>query len=346
MPVSPDADGVLTVLAFIVSLISATGSLFILGNWICLRSARLPFMRLVVAMALANLLSAGSYIFGFFDWHDRTASGAPSAACLAQAVTMITFEDASILWTVSIAVTLHKQVVSRTGSASSGALEPWFHAICWGVPALTALALLASSSLGPADGDHTAWCWIASSSNHTSSSTVDERARSLQLVTFYLPLVFAFAFNLVCYVRVGRAFGRMAADGEVPADKEAQVQMRLRMYLAAFIAVWTLPLAHRALQLFGFDPPWLRVAHAATQCSMGALNCLAYGCNDATLRPYKMTLARLREACDRGIQLGRRRASFGTALLSADAAIAPAGEVADGHGAGVGVGAGAGRSLA
>ena len=53
-------------------------------------------------------------------------------------------------------------------------------------------------------------------------------ARWLQLAVFYLPLVLAFAFNLVTYVRVGRSFSRMVraaqwSDRHVPASLLALV---------------------------------------------------------------------------------------------------------------------------
>ena len=274
-------DPQLIEVAFVASVLSACGSLFILLNWTCVKSARISFMRLVVAMAFANLMSAASYIFSFIDWRFMPRDwppADPSSSCLVQAVAMLVFENASIFWTVAIACTLHQQVVMR--SATIGRLEPWYHILCWGVPLCTALTLWLTGSLGPADGPHTAWCWISGGSNATGGGNVSaaashsaaaaradpqvgavsnpDDARELQLLAFYLPLVLAFAFNLVAYVQVGRAFGRMAREGAVAADKEAQVQLRLRLYLAAFLVVWIAPLVHRALQIFDIDPHWLR----------------------------------------------------------------------------------------
>jgi hypothetical protein len=116
--------------------------------------------------------------------------------------------------------------------------------------------------------------------------------RWVQLVAFYAPLFLAFVFNLLVYLRVIAAFRKLADDGAVDAAKERMIQLRLRLYLLVFLAVWILPLAHRTCQeLLGVDPAWLRLAHTATQCSMGWLNCLVYGCNEATLKPYREAIA-------------------------------------------------------
>ena len=63
------------------------------------------------------------------------------------------------------------------------------------------------------------------------------------------------------YVRVGRAFRRMARDGAVDAAKERLIQLRLRLYLLVFVLVWAVPLAHRLLELGGVDTEWLQVVH-------------------------------------------------------------------------------------
>jgi len=86
------------------------------------------------------------------------------------------------------------------------------------------------------------------------------------------------------------------------------IQLRLRLYLLVFLLVWSAPLAHRAAQLAGYDPAWLRLLHTVTQCSMGWLNCLVYGCNEATLKPYRERFASL--SCSLfGLQLHRLRRS-------------------------------------
>ena len=308
--------------AFAASVASAAGALFVLANWCCVRSSRrVFFLRLIVFLSMANLLTAASYIMSFVEWRvlGGLTGGARQRYCLAQAFLMLVFEPASVLWTVCIAVTLHHQVVARRSSPER--LERWFHLVSWGVPTAIALLLLLTHQLGPADAQHAAWCWIAADGASLLPASVvagggdraegaeggvgAPRTRWLQICVFYVPLAAAFAVNLVTYLRVGRAFRQMAAAGTVDAAKERMVQMRLRMYLLVFVAVWAAPLAHRTLELFGRDPAWLRVLHTATQCSMGLLNCLVYGCNEATLRPYRNAMSGIRCTLCAGLQLSR-----------------------------------------
>ena len=46
--------------------------------------------------------------------------------------------------------------------------------------------------------------------------------------------------------------------------------------MLAFLCVWAFPLLHRLLELLNLEVGWVRVVHAATQCSMGSLNCFVY----------------------------------------------------------------------
>lgn len=314
--------------SFVASCASAFGALFIIFNWLCNPLARrLFFLRLIVFLSIANLLSSASYIMSFVEWRLLARGGRDDdfsrTWCLVQAMLMVVFENvrctetdpmctphslavalrlsmpsssraqASVVWTVAIALALHQQVVRR---AAAERHERYYHLAAWGLPLVIALTLLLCHRLGPADEPREVWCWIASNSgpaNQTSNGSVttaegalevEERgarshhvpfisgggsdSRYVQLLVFYLPLLLAFAFNLGTYLRVGSAFRRMARDGSVDASKERMIQLRLRLYLLVFLIVWALPLAHRTLELFGIDPEWLRIAHTATQCSM------------------------------------------------------------------------------
>ena len=282
----------------ITSMLSFCGAAFVIITYL-LGRRRHFILRLIVSLAVANLLTAVSYLMSFVEWRFVPSPG--DAWCPTQAMLMVVFEDASILWTVAIALTLHQQTVARRKPER---LEHWFHIVCWGVPSMVAVVLLLLGMLGPADpAPHPTWCWIAAevpNSNHSESG--DEgplvefstsSARAVQLGVFYVPLAFAFVFNLAMYFQVGRAFTKMAYDGAVDAANEQQIQVRLRLYLLVFLVIWVPSLAHRTAQAFGYDPVWLRLLHTVSSCSMGALNCLVYGCNEATLRPYKEALQSL-----------------------------------------------------
>lgn len=201
----------------------------------------------------------------------------------------------------------------RNTSSASFASEAAPASFSSAPPAASAPASSASSS---SSGGALAWPRLLleqslSLQHSSSSSSVPFISRGdgadnrwVQVSVFYLPLLLAFALNVVIYVRVGRTFRRMARSGSVDAAKERVIQLRFMSYLLVFLAVWFLPLLHRTLELAGYDPQWLRLAHTATQCSMGWLNGLVYGCNEKTLKPYREALG-----CSlfRGIQLSPSR---------------------------------------
>ena len=122
--------------AFACSLGSIAGSLFILLNWACNGAARrLFFLRLIVFLAVANLLSAIGYCMSFVEWRvlGRGAESPKIDAhfsqvwCLVQALLLLLFENASMLWTIAIALALHQQVVARRAAPEK--LEPYYHLV-------------------------------------------------------------------------------------------------------------------------------------------------------------------------------------------------------------------------
>ena len=145
---------------------------------------------------------------------------------------------------------------SSSGSARTTSM-------CWGVPLVAALVLLFTNSLGGADaGGHETWCWIRSADRGDAAGYV-------QVAVFYLPLIAAFGFNALVYLRVGRAFRALVDEGAVDAGKERMVQLRLRLHLLAFLAVWLAPLVERTWQL-GSTPPRCRRRCASPRRSPAA----------------------------------------------------------------------------
>ena len=185
--------------------------------------------------------------------------------------------------------------------------------------------------LGPADADETtSWCFIrgvalkghVTPTGHlapTEAVGAATTAHWIQVGAFYVPLVIAFAFNLGTYMRVGNAFRQLHRDGAVEGSKERLVQLRLRLHLSVFVVVWAVPVVHRTLQIWSVDSYALRVLHAATECSLGWLNCIVYGCNDKTLRPYKEACRQIRSSLRgsrSGVQIGVTSCGQTSTLLS------------------------------
>lgn len=315
---------VLITVSFVSSVLSALGSLFIISNWALFPSRRIFFTKLIVYLSVANLISSAAYSLSFFS---RGSLNASNALCRTQAVLTITFEMASVLWTVAIAWTLYTMVVLKAARVEQQ--ERWFHAGCWGVPAAVAVTLLATDSLGPAD-DEDEWCWI--------SGVKTPGSRWVQVGVFYIPLVVAFGVSVLVYLRVGQAFRQLAVAGAVDAAKEWMVQLRLRLYLLVFVLVWLVPVVDSTVQLCASTSPfWLQLLRAATGGRiMGLLNSLVYGCNDKTLQPYRLGATRLRQrlaslpvaraapgACAGAATPQSQQSSFSEALLPAGADSTP-----------------------
>ena len=285
---------ILLTVAFVSSVLSALGSAFIICNWVLFSSMRIFFTKLIVCLSVANLFSSVAYTLSYASSLRPGFEDAGSPMCKAQAVLIITFEMSSVLWTVAIAWTLYTMVVLK--AARIERQERWYHLGCWGVPATVAIVLLATEEVGPAD-DHDEWCWIA---GLTPSS------RWVQVGVFYMPLVVAFAVSVSVYLRVGRAFGQLAATGAVDAGKEWMVQLRLRLYLLVFVCVWAMPLVDRTVQLITGDSPfWLQLLHAATGGRVMARRPPA----PPLLRPQQLT----RRRTERRGGAGRERASVALA---------------------------------
>ena len=102
---------VLITVSFASSVLSALGSLFIISNWVLFPSRRIFFTKLIVCLSVANLISSAAYSLSFFS---RGSLDASNALCRTQAVLTITFEMASVLWTV---------LKTHNGRSATGALN-------------------------------------------------------------------------------------------------------------------------------------------------------------------------------------------------------------------------------
>jgi hypothetical protein len=249
------------------SFASLLGVTFVLCSWVCAAGPRVYYLKLVTFLALANFITAFGYGLslrrllpsaasqpelkaftsdgiGFTANASRLradggVSGAEDALCGLQAWLVTAGELSSLLWTLTMALALHAQVVRKATATKH--TERLSHAVCWGVPAAVSFFLLFSHSLGqptPADRE---WCWV-----HTSPSPTSV---SLQLLAFDLPVVACLGACLVCYTRVANAFRALNREGAVDAPGRAAIHARLRVYVGVFIACWTPALVHRVWRL-------------------------------------------------------------------------------------------------
>jgi len=216
-------------------------------------SKRFFAIRLIVFLTVADGCAALFNVAGAFaDVPALQRVGTPSVLCEVQAIGLLYFNLASIMWTSCFAFTLYRDLVPSsfgvgTGRTALRTYESWYHALCWPVrsrahthaathrraslrtrapcPTLQVPAVLAgtAAALGYL-GDSGPWCALGPAYSRE------------YLLCFYLPLVCAFAFNIIVYALVRRH------------SRERRVSRTTSLYLLGFVVVW-FPSLLRRLQV-------------------------------------------------------------------------------------------------
>ena len=219
-------------------------------------SKRFFAIRLIFFLTVADGCAALFNMMGaFVDVPALQKRGTPSVLCEVQAAGLLYFNLASIMWTSCFAFTLYRDLVPSsfgvgTGRTALRTYESYYHALCWPVrarahtraripptravlltrvPCLTLQvpAVLAgtAAALGYL-GDSGPWCALGPAYSRE------------YLLCFYLPLMCAFAFNIIVYALVRRH------------SRERRVSRTTSLYLLGFVIVW-LPSLLRRLQVCG-----------------------------------------------------------------------------------------------
>ena len=152
---------------------------------------------------------------GLCVWDGDPFAGALFAQV--QAVGVLYFNLASIMWTSCFAFTLYRDVVPSHRRHALRKYEMYFHLLCWPVPAILAGTIASLGYLG----DSGSWCGMALA--YTKQ----------YLICFYLPLLAAFTFNLVTYTAV------------LSHSCERRVSRITSLYLLGFAIVWLPSLVYR-----------------------------------------------------------------------------------------------------
>jgi len=189
-------------------------------------SKRFFAIRLIFFLTVADGCAALFNMMGaFVDVPALQKRGTPSVLCEVQAAGLLYFNLASIMWTSCFAFTLYRDLVPSSFGTSSGrtalrTYESYYHALCWPVPAVLAGTAAALGYLG----DSGPWCALGPAYSRE------------YLLCFYLPLVCAFAFNIIVYALVRRH------------SRERRVSRTTSLYLLGFVIVW-FPSLLRRLQV-------------------------------------------------------------------------------------------------
>ena len=251
------------------ALLSLAGATVIIFSALRFRelSKRFFAIRLIFFLALTDCFAALFNILGAFVDVDALlrSSGKVPFLCDLQAVGLLYFNLASILWTTCFAFTLYRDVVPSHRRHALRGYELYFHLLCWPVPAVLAGAATQLGYLGDAGS----WCALG-------------LAYSFQyLVCFYVPLLLAFTFNVITYAAV------------LAHSRERRVSRITSLYLLGFAVVW-LPSLLCRLQVFlsgSRAPPYaLAALEAACMPLQGALNALVYGWSLPSIRDVYRTM--------------------------------------------------------
>ncbi|CAH0475761.1 unnamed protein product [Peronospora belbahrii] len=184
-----------------------------------------------------------------------------SDVCNLQAFALNLFGLMSVFWNAAIAHCLHRKIVHRDSEAR---LKSRFklYVLLVIVPAVGCSVALYAARLF---GDATFYCWVES--------------RPEQFWAFYLFVIVAiFYISVILWVthnRISRDFRDANLDAQ---ESWALVTAKLRIYIAAFIVLWTPSIVYR---LLGDELGSARFAVALlmqlTMCAQGLTNAIIYG---------------------------------------------------------------------
>ena len=216
--------------------------------------------------ALADVMAAAFSIIGvsldqgaLSQWARGEWSQQLLVLCEVQAIGLLYFNLASILWTSCFAFTLYRDVVPSYRRHALRKYEPIFHLLCWPLPAVLAgsVAVLGSAGLD-ASSESGTWCslGIADSTRY--------------LICFYVPLLAgaqhahghfacARARSLSMPVHVYIMSMVTVCDGRCTCTHEREAIIRARVH-AVHGRVHAC--MHRAAAL-PLSPPWLPYPHGA-----------------------------------------------------------------------------------
>lgn len=206
---------------------SGLGSLFIIYE--ILRSHRKDInARLVLYLAIADFCL--SFIcLGFCSYHLHHGSiNLNSIACKAQPVITWYLMEASILWLTTIAI--HSALLIVKNQKITLRTELIANLVCWGLPIVTVMIPL-DSSTGEEYGDRNGlWC---------SFSVTQAKSQIVNLLVYYVPCL---TIIVSCYGMIGYQTYKTFGANEVTGTSRTEVNSivrRLFCYVACYFFIWT-----------------------------------------------------------------------------------------------------------
>eukprot|EP00750_Incisomonas_marina_P016313 INCI19095.12.p1 GENE.INCI19095.12~~INCI19095.12.p1 ORF type:complete len:486 (-),score=66.50 INCI19095.12:1118-2575(-) len=161
-----DRLGVLTVLTQVSASLSVLGALSIIVTFFAFTSLRQRRGRqLIFFLSVCDLLTAATYSFEP-NAQGRVLSGTVDTdlLCRVQGVATIYFPVASFLWTLCISIFIYRNTPQPIKSFC--VTYATFHAVCWVIPAILCVVVIANRREGANSNAATdmhntgGWCWL------------------------------------------------------------------------------------------------------------------------------------------------------------------------------------------
>lgn len=252
-------EGVLSAVCYAWGITSVLACLSILWSWA--RMSNRPTLTeassMIICLTLSDMflgvlaILEGSTYSG--NYTTESGSCAVDAVCIFKALLAQFFGFSSFLWSACMCHSSYRQVsqiflsfshahlVTQQQSSKEALLErgTWtmlqYHALCWGVPGLSTLLMLATSSAGPS-GSH--FCWVATDRAENDSVL----PLSAAIILFLLPLLIVELYHLAVFRFLARTISQIPSAGPL--------LRRFTRVLALLVGCKTALLLARALRLF------------------------------------------------------------------------------------------------
>ncbi|KAJ3053337.1 hypothetical protein HK097_004510 [Rhizophlyctis rosea] len=266
----------------VMGALSVVGAACVVVSFIRNGTWRDRSARIVMMIAIADILACGSYGIG------RRVVTNPTA-CLLQGIGIQWGALATCFWTACLSTNIFIALYrSRTSNSDFQRLEPWYHLISWGGTGLITFGLLGAyqAEKGPVYAQNTLWCHFATPYD------------AFRMSMFYAWIWVVFAWNVFAYVSVGRklyqserslkAFaGSQSESSDAKRERAtARYIRRASLYLAVFFLNWAFATINRVQNIAMPSKPLfvLYYLHAFWTPSGGLLNAIVYFYNQRAAR--------------------------------------------------------------
>mmetsp|Transcript_20475 Transcript_20475/g.54614 ORF Transcript_20475/g.54614 Transcript_20475/m.54614 type:complete len:318 (-) Transcript_20475:133-1086(-) len=208
-------------------------------------------------------------------------------SCWFEAMANQFFYLASFFWVTCIGHQLYR-VILHSATPEDDTYMPTYHAVSWGLPALSVVILSFIGGFDTEKSSGTDWCWVSST--------------GAKIVFFYIPLVAMLFINAVVYlviiVTIYRRYTEALDVGVSTFGEQRPMHfarqtmswgLRASIYLIVFVLTRMGSLANRIHQVLhgGRSSTALRVLHTVTVSIQGLLYALVYVYNERVLGRLK-----------------------------------------------------------